>query len=105
MKLILGKPEDIQNAIMSIHPGAGGTESQDWAQMLYRLYSRWCEQKNFKINKVHSSDEVFVTGTFAGVIPVVEVDNITIGNGSRGIITKKLQKFYKTDIEKLSIVK
>ena len=59
----------------------------------------------FKINKVHSSDEVFVTGTFAGVIPVVEVDNITIGNGSRGIITKKLQKFYKTDIEKLSIVK
>ncbi|MBJ12686.1 MAG: aminotransferase class IV [Candidatus Marinimicrobia bacterium] len=62
-------------------------------------------EKNFKINKVHSSDEVFVTGTFAGVIPVVEVDNITIGNGSRGIITKKLQKFYKTDIEKLSIVK
>ena len=35
MKLILGKPEDIQGAIIAIHPGAGGTESQDWAQMLY----------------------------------------------------------------------
>ena len=49
MKLILGKPEDIQNAIMSIHPGAGGTESQDWAQMLYRMYKRWAEKEDFKI--------------------------------------------------------
>ena len=38
LKLTLGKPEDLQNAIVSIHPGAGGTESQDWAQMLYRMY-------------------------------------------------------------------
>ena len=49
MKLILGKPEDIQNAIVSIHPGAGGTESQDWAQMLYRMYTRWAEQEEFKV--------------------------------------------------------
>ena len=49
MKLILGKPEDIQNAIMAIHPGAGGTESQDWAQMLYRMYKRWAEKEDFKI--------------------------------------------------------
>ena len=35
VKLILGRPEDEQNAIVSIHPGAGGTESQDWAQMLF----------------------------------------------------------------------
>jgi len=49
MKLILGKPEDIQNAIMTIHPGAGGTESQDWAQMLYRMYKRWAEKEDFKI--------------------------------------------------------
>ena len=49
MKLILGKPEDIQNAIMAIHPGAGGTESQDWAQMLYRMYKRWAEIEDFKI--------------------------------------------------------
>lgn len=49
MKLILGKPEDIQNAIMAIHPGAGGTESQDWAQMLYRMYKRWAEREDYKI--------------------------------------------------------
>ena len=49
MKLILGRPEDIQNAIVSIHPGAGGTESQDWAQMLYRMYTRWAEKENYKI--------------------------------------------------------
>ena len=49
MKLILGKPEDIQSAIIAIHPGAGGTESQDWAQMLYRMYTRWAEKEDYKI--------------------------------------------------------
>ena len=49
LKMILGKREDAQNAIITIHPGAGGTESQDWAEMLYRMYSRWVEQKEFKM--------------------------------------------------------
>ena len=49
LKLILGDPVDLQNAIISIHPGAGGTESQDWAQMLFRMYKRWAERENFKI--------------------------------------------------------
>ena len=48
LKLKLGGERDISNAILTIHPGAGGTESQDWADMLYRLYSRWIERKNFK---------------------------------------------------------
>ena len=48
LKLKLGGEQDISNAILTIHPGAGGTESQDWADMLYRLYSRWIERKNFK---------------------------------------------------------
>ena len=52
MKLILGKPEDIKNAIISIHPGAGGTESQDWAQMLYRMYTRWAEKEEFKLDVI-----------------------------------------------------
>ena len=52
MKLILGKPEDIQNAIISIHPGAGGTESQDWTQMLYRMYTRWAEKEDYKIEVI-----------------------------------------------------
>ena len=49
IKLILGKPEDLQNAIVAIHPGAGGTESQDWAQMLFRMYTRWAEKEDFKL--------------------------------------------------------
>lgn len=48
LKLKLGGKQDTLNAILTIHPGAGGTESQDWADMLYRLYSRWIERKNFK---------------------------------------------------------
>ena len=38
---------DRNNAIISIHPGAGGTESQDWADMLYRMYVRWAERHGF----------------------------------------------------------
>lgn len=42
--LLSGK-YDINNAIVTIHPGAGGTESQDWAEMLYRMYCRWCNSE------------------------------------------------------------
>jgi len=45
---ILGGEHDQKNAIVTIHPGAGGTESQDWAEMLLRLYLRWAERKGFK---------------------------------------------------------
>jgi len=48
LQLKLGGKQDTSDAILTIHPGAGGTESQDWADMLYRLYSRWIERKNFK---------------------------------------------------------
>jgi peptide chain release factor 2 len=40
---------DTSNAFLEIHPGAGGTESQDWAQMLQRLYLRWCERRGFEV--------------------------------------------------------
>ncbi|MFR2570588.1 MAG: peptide chain release factor 2 [Clostridia bacterium] len=40
---------DNNNAIITIHPGAGGTESQDWAEMLYRMYTRWADKHNFKV--------------------------------------------------------
>ena len=46
-KLLNGRDEH-RNAILTIHPGAGGTESQDWASMLFRLYSRWCERTGYK---------------------------------------------------------
>lgn len=47
--LLLDGKYDNQNCIVEIHPGAGGTESCDWALMLYRMYTRWCEGKNYKI--------------------------------------------------------
>lgn len=52
LKNILSLEEDKNNAIMTIHPGAGGTESQDWAQILMRMYIRWAERKGFKVEIV-----------------------------------------------------
>ena len=49
VEVMLSAPEDGNNAIISIHPGAGGTESCDWANMLYRMYLRWAENKGFKV--------------------------------------------------------
>ena len=49
LKLMLGGKHDRNNAILSIHPGAGGTESQDWASMLLRMYQRWAERKGYKV--------------------------------------------------------
>lgn len=48
IKILLSHPYDHHNAIIELHPGAGGTESQDWAEMLYRMYSRYCSLKGFK---------------------------------------------------------
>jgi peptide chain release factor 2 len=48
IKKMLGGEHDRKNAIMTIHPGAGGTESQDWAEMLLRMYMRWTERRGFK---------------------------------------------------------
>ena len=62
LKTILGRDEDTQNAILTIHPGAGGTESQDWVQMLYRMYGRWAEKKGFKISIID-----FQAGDEAGI--------------------------------------
>ena len=50
VELLLSGELDQNNAIMAIHPGAGGTESQDWAQMLLRMYVRWAERKKFKVD-------------------------------------------------------
>jgi len=52
LKVMLSGPHDSKAAILSIHPGAGGTESQDWAQMLMRMYLRWCERNGFKAEVV-----------------------------------------------------
>lgn len=48
LRMMLGSEQDPMNAIMSIHAGAGGTEAQDWAEMLLRMYLRWAERRGFK---------------------------------------------------------
>ena len=59
-------------------------------------------ERDFLLSDVHSANEVFVTGTFAGIIPVISVDGKVIGDGTRGHLTKKLQEWYALDIESLS---
>ena len=49
IKSFLSGPHDKSNAIISIHAGAGGTESCDWAEMLLRMYTRWCERRGFNV--------------------------------------------------------
>jgi len=52
IELLFNKEFDFNNAIVSIHPGAGGTESQDWAEMLLRMYTRWAERRGFSVETV-----------------------------------------------------
>ncbi len=52
VQMMLSGEHDGNNAIVSIHPGAGGTESQDWANMLYRMYLRWAERRGFKVESL-----------------------------------------------------
>lgn len=59
---LLSGPHDKNNAIVTIHPGAGGTESQDWAQMLYRMYNMWAEKNKFKIEEID-----YLDGDVAGI--------------------------------------
>ena len=49
---LLDQKDDARNAFLNIHPGAGGTESQDWADMLYRAYTRWAESKGFQMDTI-----------------------------------------------------
>jgi peptide chain release factor 2 len=51
-KKMLGGEHDRKNAIVTIHPGAGGTESQDWAEMLLRMYLKWAERRNLRVEVI-----------------------------------------------------
>ncbi|MED3718777.1 peptide chain release factor 2 [Geobacillus thermodenitrificans] len=62
LQLLLNEPYDQNNAILELHPGAGGTESQDWASMLLRMYTRWAEKKGFKVETLD-----YLPGEEAGV--------------------------------------
>lgn len=62
LKLLLGKEDDMKNCILTIHPGAGGTESCDWAEMLMRMYMRWFQMKDFTHRMLN-----FLPGDVAGI--------------------------------------
>ncbi len=62
LQLLLSGPYDQNNAILELHPGAGGTESQDWGSMLLRMYNRWAEKRGFKVETVD-----YLPGDEAGI--------------------------------------
>ncbi|WP_144061517.1 peptide chain release factor 2 [Bacillus sp. 1NLA3E] len=62
LELLLSEPYDKNNAILELHPGAGGTESQDWGSMLLRMYTRWAEKKGFKVETLD-----YLPGDEAGI--------------------------------------
>ena len=75
---LLNQEYDSNNAIVTIHPGAGGTESQDWALMLYRMYTRWAQKSDFEMEVLDMQD-----GDEAGV---KSVSFIVKGNNSYGYL-------------------
>lgn len=62
LQLLLSGPHDKNSAILELHPGAGGTESQDWAEMLLRMYTRWSERQGYKVETLD-----YLPGDEAGV--------------------------------------
>lgn len=56
VQTLLSEKYDSNNAIVTIHPGAGGTESQDWAEMLYRMYTRWAAANNYNVKELDYLD-------------------------------------------------
>jgi peptide chain release factor 2 len=62
LRSLLGKPDDRRNAIVAINAGAGGTEAQDWVEMLFRMYTRWADAKGMKVQVID-----FLAGDEAGI--------------------------------------
>ncbi|WP_154098179.1 peptide chain release factor 2 [Metasolibacillus sp. FSL K6-0083] len=62
LQMLLADPYDKNNAILELHPGAGGTESQDWGSMLLRMYTRWAEKRGFKVSTID-----YLPGEEAGI--------------------------------------
>lgn len=78
LELLLNEPYDRNNAILEIHPGAGGTESQDWGEMLLRMYLRYVESKNYKVDILN-----YLEGEEAGIKSVAI---LVKGNNAYGFL-------------------
>ena len=57
LRTLLNGKYDKNNAIISVHAGSGGTDAQDWAEMLFRMYTRWCEKKGYKARLIDMQDD------------------------------------------------
>jgi peptide chain release factor 2 len=79
---LLSGENDRLNAIVTLHPGAGGTESQDWAEMLLRMYRRWCERRGFKFTLVD-----FQAGEEAGLKSATFT---VVGEYAYGLLTSEI---------------
>ena len=84
LEILLSGPFDSNNAILEIHPGAGGTESHDWADMLFRMYVRWCEKNDCKMDIID-----YLSGEEAGIKSVtfeIKGDNVYgLLKGEKGV--------------------
>lgn len=78
LQTLLSGKYDKNNAIITLHPGAGGTESQDWAQMLYRMYARWSNQNGYELKELD-----FLEGEEAGIKSVIF---LVIGENAYGYL-------------------
>ncbi len=69
LQLLLSEEHDKNNAILELHPGAGGTESQDWGSMLLRMYTRWAEKRGFKVETLDylAGDEAGIKSVTLGI--------------------------------------
>ena len=75
-KNLLSGKYDKNNAIITLHPGAGGTESQDWAEMLYRMYTKWANSNGFELQEID-----FLEGEEAGIKSVTAIIKGTYAYG------------------------
>ena len=78
LQALLSEPYDKNNAILELHPGAGGTESQDWGSMLLRMYTRWAEKQGFKVETLD-----YLAGDEAGI---KSVTLLIIGHNDYGYL-------------------
>ena len=83
-KLLFSGEYDSLNCTLEIHPGAGGTEAQDWASMLMRMYGRWAERNNFKIQvlDIEDGDEA---GIKSATIKIIGTDAYGMLKGEKGV--------------------
>ena len=73
LRLLLNGKYDKNNAIISVHAGSGGTDAQDWAEMLFRMYTRWCEKKGYKSKLLDMQEDT--EGGIKSATLLVEGDN------------------------------